>query len=241
MIPKEEFFKRLVEKYPDKESLDNLASAGQRVMLSAEELKGKTITLSLPADMTLDNIVNYVAEKEKELADGACGILSPYGFYQKVKNYISWQKSIENELVNREFFYDLINERGYDLANKKIAVLDTVCTRKSPNLAALKEVLTVCDGNLVDSFVGADAAIYFGKRFCDPEAEYEGSWPTLSKIIYRLQKDENITALIFYNKQESEVCEDEEDRKLLFDLARQRKNIFIIPKDRYYKGKLFTN
>src|SRR3989344_8627068 len=182
MISKEELFRRLEERHPDKESLKNLASCGEIVMRKAEQLKGKTITLSLPEDMSLDSIVAYVAEKEEELAISD-RILGPYGFYKDVRNYRNWQKQIGYDLLMREFFYDLVAQTGYDPAGKKIVICDTVKTRGGPCVVALSEVLSVCDGSLVDSLGEADTAVYVGERFCDPKDNSEFSEQPLYSLI----------------------------------------------------------
>lgn len=236
MITKEEFFRRLNEKYPDKKALDSLAKAGERVMHGAEKLKEKTIVLSLPSDMTLDSVVDYVEKMEKELADGAFSILGAYGFYQDVRNYIGWKRQISEQLLRREFFYDLIAGRQYDPAGRKLAVCDTVNT----NSTVLKEVLTICDGAVVDSLEKADTAVYLGMRFCDPKDNREYSeYPLYEKIIPWLQKDKDKAAFVFYNPRETGVCSDEGDLHTLRHLANERENIFFIPLD-WYKGRIFT-
>src|SRR3989338_327353 len=242
MISKEELFRKLKEKHPDKDSLKKLASCGEIVMRKAEKLKGKTITLSLPADMSLDSIVAYVAEKEEELANGLDSILGPYGFYKDVRSYINWQKQIGYDLLRREFFYDLVAQTGYDPAGKKIVICDTVKTCGGPSVVALREVISVCDGSLVDSLGEADTAAYVGERFCDPKDNSEFSeQPLYSLILPELQRNEDMAALVCYNVREVGVCSDEEGKAILYDLARQRRNIHFMPVGDWYKGRIFRN
>lgn len=244
MISKEEFFKRLKERGSDKRILDGLAKAGKSVMQTAEKLKGKTITLSLPSDMTLDSVVAYVIEKEEELSKlgiltcaGPGSFFPPYGFYPDVKDYINWQKHMGEELARREFFYDLIAGRRYDPAGRKLVVRDTVNT----NGVVIREILTICDGILVESLEEADTAVYLGMRFCDPEdsKEYSGH-PLYGEIIPWLQKDKDRAALVFYDQRNVDVCSDEGDLHILRRLASERDNVFFMPMGGWYKGRIFV-
>ena len=110
MIPKEEFFKRLKDKYPDR-TLMALADAGERVMKGAEKLREKTLTLSLPLDAGLEGVVNYVAGIEDELHKLSIltrtkggSVFPSYGLFPDVEYYLALQKQAGKELLEENIF-----------------------------------------------------------------------------------------------------------------------------------------
>jgi len=238
MIPKEEFFKRLKERYPDR-ALTDLAESGERVMKSAEKLRGKTLTLSLPLDAGLESAVYYVAGIEDELSklgvltcakDGS--FFAPYGLFPDVKHYLALQKQAGRELLRREYFYDLIADRKYDPAGRKISIHETVKT----NSDALREVIESCGGE-IGSLKEADTAVYLGERFCD--TDNTGYRPLYDLILPWIKEDESKTALIFYSATDG-LCGPPEEPELavLSRLAEKRENISFIVLD-WHKGRRF--
>ena len=209
-------------------------------MQQAEKLKGQTITLKLPEDLTLDNVVAYVMGIEKELsrlgiitcASGG-SVFPPYGLYPDVKNYLGWQSHVSEQLLRREYFYDLLAGRHYNPAGRKIAVRQTVNT----NSEVLWEVIELCGGEIVGSLEEADTAVYLGMRFCDPDnTEYP---PLYSRILPWLQEDRSRAALVLYSGRDVDVCRDEDSLHTLSRLANERINILFVPLGDMYKGRIF--
>ena len=241
MISKEEFFRRLKERNPEKNTLDGLVKAGERVMQGAEKLKGQTITLKLPDDPTVDSIVAYVMGIEKELS--RLGILTrakggsvfpPYGLFPDVENYLGWQSHASEQLLRREYFYDLIAGRRYDPTGRKLAVRQTANT----NSEILREVIELCDGEIVGPLEEADTAVYLGQRFCD--TDNTGYRPLYDEILPWIKGNKSKSALVLYSATDG-LCGPPEEPELavLTSLSSERENILFMVLGNRYKGAMF--
>lgn len=235
--------KRLKERGSDKTDLGHLLQAQERVIQGAERLKGKEITLKLPEDPTPDNIAAYIIGLEEELSK--LGILTvargssvfpSYGFYPDVMNYIGWQKRMGQELSRREYFYDLISERGrgYDPAGRKVSVQRS----EKKNSEALIDVIEACGGEIVGPVGEADTAVYLGERFCDTDST--GYRPLYDIILPWVKDDKSKTALIFYSATDG-LCGPHEEPELdtLRRLATERENVSFIALGDWCSGKRF--